>query len=165
MYFCRQKENRTNASMFRTSNKYISREKIYETEFEFYALERIAHLIIDCVLDVGNAMIDGFIMRDPGSYEDIIDILMDERVISEEDGQGMKEIILLRKMLTQDYIQMNHDELYKTIQKTYCSGREIPSKYSQLFRKGIRTCICICTRIIMLIRSPENAFWGILYCM
>ena len=28
-------------------------EKIYETEFEFYALERIAHLIIDCVLDVG----------------------------------------------------------------------------------------------------------------
>ena len=114
--FCRQKENRTNASMFRTSNKYISREKIYETEFEFYALERIAHLIIDCVLDAGNAMIDGFIMRDPGSYEDIIDILMDERVISEEDGQGMKEIILLRKMLTQDYIQMNHDELYKTIQ-------------------------------------------------
>ena len=61
-------------------------------------------------------MIDGFIMRDPGSYEDIIDILMDERVISTEDGQGMKEIILLRKMLTQDYIQMNHDELYKTIQ-------------------------------------------------
>ena len=51
-----------------------------------------------------------------GSYEDIIDILMDERVISAEDGQGMKEIILLRKMLTQDYIQMNHDELYKTIQ-------------------------------------------------
>ena len=72
--------------------------------------------MIDCVLDVGNAMIDGFIMRDPGSYEDIIDILMDERVISTEDGQGMKEIILLRKMLTQDYIQMNHDELYKTIQ-------------------------------------------------
>ena len=42
--------------------------------------------------------------------------------------------------------------------KTYCSGRKIPSKYSQLFRKGIITCICICTRIIMLIRSPENAF-------
>ena len=61
-------------------------------------------------------MIDGFIMRDPGSYEDIIDILMDERVISAEEGQGMKEVILLRKMLTQDYIQMNHDELYTTIQ-------------------------------------------------
>ena len=35
-------------------------------------------------------MIDGFIMRDPGSYEDIIDILMDERVISAEEGQAMK---------------------------------------------------------------------------
>ena len=112
--------------MFRTSNKYISREKIYETEFEFYALERIAHLIIDTVLDVGNAMIDGFIMRDPGSYEDIIDILMDERVISEEDGQGMKEIIL-RKMLTQDYIQMNRDELYKTIQKHIAVVEKYPA--------------------------------------
>lgn len=29
-------------------------------------------------------MIDGFIMRDPGSYEDIIDILVDERVIPKD---------------------------------------------------------------------------------
>ena len=29
-------------------------------------------------------MIDGFIMRDPGSYEDIIDIMEDERVITTE---------------------------------------------------------------------------------
>ena len=39
-------------------------------------------------------------------------------------------------MLTQDYIQMNHDELYKTIQK-HIAVVEIPSKYSQLFRKEL----------------------------
>ena len=148
MYFVDRKKIEQMLVCLERATSTFQEKKIYETEFEFYALERIAHLMIDCVLDVGNAMIDGFIMRDPGS-EDIIDILMDERVISAEDGQGMKEIILLRKMLTQDYIQMNHDELYRRF-KTYCSGREIPSQYSQLFRKGIRTCICICTRIIML---------------
>ena len=29
-------------------------------------------------------MIDGFIMRDPGGYEDIIDIMEDEKVITKE---------------------------------------------------------------------------------
>ena len=51
--------------------------------FTQLALERMVQISIDSVLDVGNAMIDGFIMRDPGSYEDIIDILLDEKVITE----------------------------------------------------------------------------------
>ena len=54
-----------------------------QNEFTQLALERMIQISIDSVLDVGNAMIDGFIMRDPGSYEDIIDILLDEKVITE----------------------------------------------------------------------------------
>ncbi|PEL95569.1 DUF86 domain-containing protein, partial [Bacillus pseudomycoides] len=100
MYFVDRKKIEQMLVILERATNTFQEKKIYETEFEFYALERIAHLMIDCVLDVGNAMIDRFIMRDPGSYEDIIDILMDERVISAEEGQGMKEIILLRKMLT-----------------------------------------------------------------
>ena len=44
-------------------------------------------------------MIDGFIMRDPGSYEDIIDILDDEKVITTEMSEGFKKIVSLRKNL------------------------------------------------------------------
>ena len=51
-------------------------------EVEELALERIAQNIIESIIDVGNSMIDGFIMRDPGSYDDIIDILLDEKVIT-----------------------------------------------------------------------------------
>lgn len=82
-----------------------------------YALERMAQTMIDCVLDVGNAMIDGFIMRDPGSYEDIIDILIDEKVISAEAGDGMKKVISLRKMLVQNYIEMDHKVIYNTVKE------------------------------------------------
>ncbi|MDM5190606.1 DUF86 domain-containing protein [Bacillus sp. DX4.1] len=99
----------------------------YKTSFEYYALERMSHLIIDCILDVGNAMIDGFIMRDPGSYEDIIDILMDEKVIRNEEGEGIKKVILLRKMLMQDYVEMNHEELYRTIQKQIAIVQNYPA--------------------------------------
>ena len=39
------------------------------------------------------------LMRDPGSYEDIIDILVDEKVMEESDGLSLKALILLRKPL------------------------------------------------------------------
>lgn len=61
----------------------------WKTAIEQAALERIAHTVIESMLDVGNTMIDGFIMRDPGSYEDIIDILEDEQVI-EKSGRFFK---------------------------------------------------------------------------
>ena len=54
------------------------------------ALERIANVLIESIIDVGNSMIDGFIMRDPGSYEDIIDIMEDERVITSEMARSVK---------------------------------------------------------------------------
>ena len=38
-------------------------------------------------------MIDGFIMRDPGSYEDIIDIMEDEKVITSEMSDPLKRVI------------------------------------------------------------------------
>ncbi|WP_017756308.1 DUF86 domain-containing protein [Calidifontibacillus oryziterrae] len=78
------------------------------TNIEKLALERIVYIIIESILDVGNAMIDGFIMRDPGSYEDIIDILLDEKVISSEDEGPLKAIISYRKSLVQNYLYIDH---------------------------------------------------------
>src|SRR5699024_12767863 len=59
-------------------------------------LERIVHMLIESTLDVGNMMIDVFIMRDPGSYEDIIDILVDEKVIHITDQEIYKVLIHLQ---------------------------------------------------------------------
>ena len=42
-------------------------------------------------------MIDGFIMRDPGSYDDIIDIMEDEKVISSEMADPLKKVIGITK--------------------------------------------------------------------
>ncbi|TXL58136.1 DUF86 domain-containing protein [Cerasibacillus terrae] len=79
----------------------------YESRVEELALERIGHVLIEAIIDTGNLMIDGFIMRDPGSYEDIIDILVDEKVIPEQEINAYKEVIQLRKMLVQDYLQLD----------------------------------------------------------
>ncbi|MCP8969758.1 DUF86 domain-containing protein [Ectobacillus ponti] len=92
-----------------------------------YALERLAQLAIDCVLDVGNAMIDGFIMRDPGSYEDIIEILTDEKVVQPEEGTALKQVVRLRKMLIQDYIAVQHEEVLAVLREHFAVLAAYPS--------------------------------------
>lgn len=91
--------------------------KQYESIIEKLAAERIIHMVIEAVLDVGNSMIDGFIMRDPGSYEDILEILEDEKVITEEMCVSFKKIIPLRKSLLQFYTDINHQEILLIFKK------------------------------------------------
>src|SRR5699024_5817780 len=101
--------------------KYIDtlQKTFHQNEFkntiENLGLERLIHVMIESIIDVGNMMIDGFIMRDPGSYEDIIDILIDEKVIPEADETAYKEVIKLRTDLVRDYASIDHNMLYKTI--------------------------------------------------
>ena len=94
----------------------VTNEQTFTTDLEKLSLERMTHIMIEAMLDVGNMMIDGFIMRDPGSYEDIIDILVDERVIPEEDSERYKQLIRLRQMLVQQYTDIDHAQLEQVIQ-------------------------------------------------
>ena len=68
-------------------------------------------------MDVGNVMIDGFIMRDPGSYDDIIDILVDEKVITPEMDAPLKEVVGLRKMIVREFLEVDDAEIIRVISK------------------------------------------------
>lgn len=62
-------------------------------------------------------MIDGFIMRDPGSYDDIIDILTDEKVITDDMSESLKTVINFRKMLVQQYIEVDHGQVQSMLKE------------------------------------------------
>ncbi|MFJ7668384.1 DUF86 domain-containing protein [Lysinibacillus sp. NPDC097195] len=79
------------------------------------ALERIGHNVMESMMDVGNLMIDGFIMRDPGSYEDIIDILIDEKVVSSDMEASLKAVVGLRKMLVRDFVSVDITEVVNVL--------------------------------------------------
>lgn len=66
-------------------------------------------------MDVGNLMIDGFIMRDPGSYEDIIDILIDEKVVTADMEASLKAVVGLRKMLVREFINVDIAEVVNVL--------------------------------------------------
>jgi uncharacterized protein YutE (UPF0331/DUF86 family) len=98
----------------------------WESTIQKLALERIGHTLIESVLDVGNSMIDGFIMRDPGSYEDIIDILLDEKVIDEEMSMDLKRLIEQRKSLVQEYTRVDHQELQGILSEVQPTLEQFP---------------------------------------
>ena len=97
--------------------------EVYEEKNEWssaidkLALERLANNVIESIIDIGNSMIDGFIMRDPGSYEDIIDILTDEKVVTPEMDEPLKRVIGLRKMLVRDFVSVDHVEMTSILDK------------------------------------------------
>lgn len=93
---------------------------------EKMSLERMIHLLIESTLDVGNMMIDGFIMRDPGSYEDIIDILIDERVLPAEEEAIYKAFIELRKMIVNEYTAVDHSLLVEKIAGSQAMLEQFP---------------------------------------
>ncbi|WP_163098882.1 DUF86 domain-containing protein [Peribacillus alkalitolerans] len=130
MYFVdRQKIENTLKFLEAKIETYLRGED-WQSQLGTLALERIVHMMIDSVLDVGNLMIDGFIMRDPGSYEDIVDILLDEKVIDSELAASFKAFIPLRKKLVQDYTEVDREELLQAVQSHVSSFQ----KYSEAIR-------------------------------
>ncbi|KXG44183.1 DUF86 domain-containing protein [Tepidibacillus infernus] len=100
---------------------HITEEELVQNELLILALERAAHLAIEAIVDVGNKLIDGFIMRDPGSYEDIIEILRDEQVIPEQDAILLKEFVAYRKILAHQYTKTNSIELHHLLKKVFAT--------------------------------------------
>ncbi|KAA9019969.1 DUF86 domain-containing protein [Niallia endozanthoxylica] len=106
----------------------LEENKEWDTAIEKAALERILHMMLESILDVGNGLIDGFIMRDPGSYDDIIDILEDEKVITKEMSMSYKRVIKFRKNLQQQYTNINHQELLAGFQAELIQLKQFTAK-------------------------------------
>ncbi|MBE1441172.1 DUF86 domain-containing protein [Paenibacillus sp. OAS669] len=79
------------------------------------AQERVLHLAIETVTDIGSLLIDAFMMRDASSYEDIIEILAGERVFDEATAQVLKRLVQLRRPLVQDFASYPRESLHPLI--------------------------------------------------
>jgi len=90
------------------------------------AMERIGSLVIASVIDNGNSMIDGFIMRDPGSYEDIILILEDEKVIDEPLATSLKKLVALRTLIVRSFTQSSMAEIRAILETEEAELRRFP---------------------------------------
>ncbi|MCY9445969.1 DUF86 domain-containing protein [Bacillus haynesii] len=128
MYFVDRHKIENTLNFLEEELRLYQTQEEWTSDVEKKALERIGHTLIECILDIGNDMIDGFIMRDPGSYDDIMDILTDEKVVSQAEGDSLKYLIAYRKTLVQDYLNVNHEELDELLSRHAETLEKFPTR-------------------------------------
>lgn len=101
------------------------------------ALERLVQNTIESIIDVGNKMIDGFIMRDPGGYEDIIDILEDETVLPHTEAESLRKVIDLRRILVQNYTDVDHALLEKVMDENIRALKAFAGRITDYLEKEL----------------------------
>lgn len=117
--------------------EFFNNKKEWTSFTDKLLLERIVHIVIESMVDVGNGIIDGFIMRDPGSYEDIIDILLDEKVIKAKDAVSFKKLISLRSMVVREYTKIDHKMLKEVLETNYNSLQHFSPSIKQYLKNEL----------------------------
>lgn len=121
MYHVSQKMIEEKLMFLEEITSFYHNQNSWTTYTEKLALERITHIMIELVIDIGNGLIDGFIMRDPGSYQDIISILLDEKVIDDSLAKKLTFIISLRDSIVRDYTNVDHHQVLQTLELSSCA--------------------------------------------
>ncbi|EJW17618.1 DUF86 domain-containing protein [Paenibacillus alvei] len=80
-----------------------------------YAQERALHIAIEIITDVGSLLIDGFLMRDASSYEDIVEIIAQEQVVSPQLHATLLQLVSLRRPLVQEYMIWERDSIHSQL--------------------------------------------------
>ncbi|MDI3328999.1 MAG: DUF86 domain-containing protein [Alicyclobacillaceae bacterium] len=81
------------------------------------AAERGLHMALECVVDVCNHLIDSYAMRDPSSYADILQIMMEEGIFEEKWGREFLSLVDLRRQLVRDYDQLDAEQLWRAVER------------------------------------------------
>lgn len=113
------------------------KEAVVADEVAVAAMERGLHLSIEAVIDVGNALIDGFIMRDPGSYSDIVEILRDEQVIDEQQARVLTRVTDFRKHLVIEYTAVPVPQMIDIVQDSLPTLRQFEPAVRDYLKKEL----------------------------
>ena len=100
---------------------------------EGMALERICHMLIESSVDVGNMIIDAFILRDPGSYQDVMDIMENEGVIPAGDNRRFRETFKWRNELTRNYMKLDRSEMKNAFNRNLSAYRDYKQNVYNFF--------------------------------
>lgn len=100
-----------------------------------YAYERIAQMLIESSVDIGNMIIDAFILRDPGNYKDVIDILELEGVISKDTQNHINDTVEIRKQFAHHYTELEVETLVPLFDTSIPYYRQFVKEVTQFLDK------------------------------
>lgn len=114
-----------------TSRDYITSGHDDQLLLISLAEERLLHLAIEAVTDIGSFIIDGLMLREASSYEDILVVLQGEDVFSAETAEILISLVKERRSLVQEYFLLD-----RTAKSPLLAGL---SEALVAFSKGVET--------------------------
>ena len=87
-------------------------------------------MLIESSVDIGNMIIDAFILRDPGNYKDVIDILELEGVISKDTQNHINDTVEIRKQFAHHYTELEVETLVPLFDTSIPYYRQFERSYS-----------------------------------
>ncbi len=105
------------------------KKKVCKSPILFAAMERYLQLAVETVLHVGNHIIAGMNLRKPSTYEQIMQILSEEKVITKKTLSSARPIASVRNLLVHDYSEVNREKLFDVARKTLPSMEEVARAY------------------------------------
>jgi uncharacterized protein YutE (UPF0331/DUF86 family) len=94
--------------------------------------ERYLHLSIECLLDIGSHVIADRGFRKPETYAEIVEILAENGVISEELGKEMAGMAGFRNVLVHDYLRLDLDKVYQVMKDHMKHFKALAAIYGEL---------------------------------
>lgn len=81
------------------------------------AVERYLYLLCQTTIDFAEALISNLNLRRPTTYDEIFEILNEEKIISQEVAFKMRKMTGFRNILTHTYGEVNMDIVLEVLQK------------------------------------------------
>ncbi len=88
-------------------------------QIQLMAAQRIMQIHFEVFTDVANLLIDGFVMRDPGGYEDMVDIMDDEKVITPKTSTTLRELINFYRQSVKEYLTFEFEDTKRIFLEVY----------------------------------------------
>lgn len=80
-------------------------------------VERYLQISIECLLNIGEMVINGFRFRKPQNYRDIIRILRENKILTSQTGKRLDELAKFRNILVHEYIDLDYEIIYSHLKK------------------------------------------------
>lgn len=82
-----------------------------------YAAERAIMVSVESVTDIASDIIDALVMRDAGSYADLVKVLVEEQVIDESWFRDFLPCIETRQQLLRAYRDVSAETVEQTVRQ------------------------------------------------
>lgn len=80
-------------------------------------VERCLQVAIECLLNIGEMIINECKFRKPENYKDIIRVLRENKVIPKELRIALEDMAGFRNILVHDYLYLNYNKIYQHLRK------------------------------------------------